>query len=509
YVTWDIAADVVARDARHVRYHASGLIFALLLGIALWWALRHMVSGPLEDLSRIAGRPDLIAADLAAHVGRQDEIGALARAMAGARSDLDVVRRQAAERAARLASAIDATTDGLVLATRRDEGWVVDHVNSCFAALCGRPAAALEGKTVLDGFASFAERVVAGPAVAAWIAYALDHPQFEGTRSGALHPPPGAADGDDRIELDVTTRPVRDEQGRPFGRLWVVRDVTLERTRELRLKRQNQELAALDFVGRRVSRSLDRQAILASALDSLREVLDASFATIEDLAVDSPLPLAAALAADAVALRGGAVLSVPDVAARPALEGTLPAGVTSLVVLPLRDATGLVAVLVLGRPRAAAFGDDEIALVGRVLHPVEAALENARLFARTEAQLVENQTLTEVSRSVGRADALEAVLEDILRVIQVRLNYRTAAILLPDEAGESLYVRASVGYHVNLTAIRLPAAGPSVTARALRTGEVINVPDVRVEPGYVAACDDIRSELALPLRFGDVVLGVL
>ncbi|MEO6462355.1 MAG: hypothetical protein ABIP29_04710, partial [Candidatus Eisenbacteria bacterium] len=101
YVTWDIAAHVAARDARHVRYHASGFLFALLLGIALWLALRHVVSGPLEDLSRIVGRPDMIADDLAAYVGRQDEIGALARALAGARSDLDIVRRQAAERAAR------------------------------------------------------------------------------------------------------------------------------------------------------------------------------------------------------------------------------------------------------------------------------------------------------------------------------------------------------------------------------------------------------------------------
>jgi signal transduction histidine kinase/ActR/RegA family two-component response regulator len=515
-VQWDVSADLAARHERHLRYQLSGLLFSLLLGIALWWALRRIVSGPVEDLARIAARPDLIPEDFAAHVGRLDEIGALARAMAATRADLEVARRDAARRAARLSSAIDATTDGLVLATLRDGRWIVDHVNTRFAELSGRPAFALEGCTVIEGLRSFAERIVESASVEAWIAHALGDPEFEGSRPGALRLAPGGHDGGSPdmdeaalILLDVTTRSVRDEMGRPFGRLWLVRDVTLERNRERRINRQNQELAALDFVGRRVARSLDRAAILGGALDALKEVFEASFATIEDMAAETPTPLAAAVAGDVAGLEAGAVFALSDLELRPAVAHAVPNAVKSLAVVPLRDATGLVAVLVLGRSRAHGFGGDEIALLGRVLHPVETALENARLFARTEEQLVENQTLTEVGRSVGRAEALEDVLEDILRVIHVRLGYRNAAILMPDDAGGTLYVRASVGYHTNLASIRLPVAGDSVTARVLRMGESVNVPDVRVDPGYVAGSDDIRSELALPLRFGDVMLGVL
>jgi PAS domain-containing protein len=222
-VGWDLSLEAAALRERHARDHASGLLFALLLGIALWAAMRRLVSRPLEELSRVAARRDLLAGDLAGLAGRDDEIGALARALGRAQSRLEDVRREGAERAARLAGAVDATADGVVLATRRDDGWIVDHVNARFAALCGRPPSSLEGRPVLDGLRSFAERIVEGAAVERWIAHALDHPEFEGQRSGALLAPPGDGDaGGERILLDNCRRQMaaftRTRAGRPTQR---------------------------------------------------------------------------------------------------------------------------------------------------------------------------------------------------------------------------------------------------------------------------------------------------
>ena len=228
----------------------------------------------------------------------------------------------------------------------------------------------------------------------------------------------------------------------------------------------------LDLVGRRVSRSLETRAILRAACDTLAEILECHG--------DVQLPEARGAGAPA----GSEVARVSP----------------QCVVVPVSDSAGFVAGLALSRPVGAPFGDDEIALLKRVRYPIETALENARLFRRTEEQLVENQTLCEVSRSIGRADALDDVLSDILRAVCSRLEYRNAAILLPDDASGELYVRASEGYHQNLSAIRLPIGGTSVTARSFETGEAINVTDVHAFTGYVAGSDDIRSELALPLQ---------
>ena len=467
---WDESSAAAAADIRRVNYHALGFVCALTLGFLLWWLLLLVVSRPLADLATVAGRHDLLPEDLAPATERDDEIGALARVLTLALHRLEERRAQVAERTARLESAVNAGADGLAMASPRDGVWRIDHVNEILANIVGKPADWFPGRTVQEGMAAIAPRLVDAEGVAAWVEHGLEDPSFEGMRGSAMIDP-------DMI-TEMHTRAMRDAEGHPFGRIWVVRDVTSARAHERVLTRQNQELAVLDLVGRNVSRSLEARAILSAACDTLAEILEAH---------------------GEVTMAGSAT-PLPEELVR--LE---PHRLT----FPLTDSNGIVAAIELSRPAGAPFLDDDIALLKRVRHPIEIALENARLFARTEEQLVENQTLSEVSRSIGRADALDAVLSDILGVVCSRLHFRNAAILLPDHDAGELYVRASEGYHQNLAVIRLPIDGPSVTALCYRGGEPVNVGDVRAFEGYVAGSEDIRSELALPLRIGERTLGIL
>jgi signal transduction histidine kinase/CheY-like chemotaxis protein len=467
---WDESAEAASADVRRVNYHVLGLVSALTLGFLLWWLLLLVVSRPLADLAAAAGRADLAPEDLAPAAERDDEIGALARTLALALVRLEERRAQVAERTARLESALNAGTDGLAMASLRDGMWRIDHVNEILASLVGKPADWFTGRTVHEGMAAIEPRLVDPEGVGAWVEQGLADPDFVGMRMSAMRDP--------ALLTELHTRPMRDALGRPFGRIWVVRDVTSARAHERTLTRQNQELAVLDLVGRRVSRSLEAGAILHAACDTLAELLEAH----------------------------GSVTLPPEDALPP---GELTRLAPHRLALPLADSNGFVAAIDLARPAGVPFADDDVALLQRVRYPIEIALENARLFARTEEQLVENQTLSEVSRSIGRADALDAVLSDILGVVCSRLQVRNAAILLPDPATSELYVRASEGYHGNLASIRLPIEGPSVTAHCFRTGTLMNVTDVRAFDGYVAGSEDIRSELALPLRIGERVLGIL
>lgn len=517
---WDTSAEMAGLDAVHLRRHMSGFTFALAVGFFLWWLLARQVSRPLEGLTKAATRADMLPEDLAPFGERGDEIGALARTLEESRRRLDERESQIAERTIRLSNALNAGDDGIAMAAWMDGTWILEHVNEPLARLLGHPAAWFEGRPISQSLETVRPRLVRAEEVFAWLNRALVEPTFEGvTTCGLCDPESPADDSESAVALlEVTTRPFPDAHGRLSRRLWVVRDVTQARAHESQLRRQNQELAVLDLVARRVSRTLEWKAILVAALDTLREVLDAPFGLVaqtqerrrplKHLAGDRLRSLAS-LESWTDALRAGELVVLPDVQAEPDLRVEFLEPVRSLVLLPLSDSTGLVAVMVVGRPAGQPFGIEEVALLRRALHPVNTALENARLFARTQAQLAENQTLSEVSRAIGRGDDLDAALGDILRVVHKRLRYRNAAILLPNEAADELYVRASVGYHESVSELHLPMNGDSVTTTCFLSRVPLNVSDVRDFEGYVAGSDDTRSELSLPLAIGSKVLGIL
>jgi signal transduction histidine kinase len=516
-LTWDIRRERIEHEERHASLLVAGALLGIALGLLIYLISARALLDPLDALARAAGRADLIADDLAPSVARTDAIGAVARGMARLRQDAALQAEAARDAQAQLQGALSAGDDGIALARHEDGRWRIVNANDAFARFVGQPRAWIEGREAVAVFAQATTGLADGEGVRRWCEHALVEAAYEGSRACAA--------ANDSVEWglsELSTRPLHDNVGRLIGRLWHVRDVTRTRDHEHRLKRQNQELATLDLMARRVSRSLDETAVLAAALETLREVFGGPSGAVLvalprscDLHVtaqrgeDAAEGLAAALLPWRGRFEEGEIVHEPTIAVDGALRAALPQAARSWVGIPLRDGGGLVAVLLLARGRTQPFVEDEVSLLRRLAHPVEAALENARLFARTQAQLIENQTLFEVSRSVGRADELDDLLSDILRVVDARLDHRNAAILLPDDGGRSLYVRASVGYHGDLAGLELPLDGPSVTAVCFRTGHVVNVPDVRAHAGYVAASDDIRSELALPLKIGERVLGIL
>ena len=51
--------------------------------------------------------------------------------------------------------------------------------------------------------------------------------------------------------------------------------------------------------------------------------------------------------------------------------------------------------------------------------------------------------------------------------------------------------------------------GEGITGTVARDGEPILAPDVRLEPRYVEANPDVRSEMAVPIKWGSDVVGVI
>ena len=96
----------------------------------------------------------------------------------------------------------------------------------------------------------------------------------------------------------------------------------------------------------------------------------------------------------------------------------------------------------------------------------------------------------------------------IVGQIQQRLHHDSCAILRAD--GGHLVLEASTGgLALDPVGMQIPF-GQGITGRCAVENRVVNVGNVRTDAGYIASgVEGARSEIAVPIRFEDELLGVL
>lgn len=164
--------------------------------------------------------------------------------------------------------------------------------------------------------------------------------------------------------------------------------------------------------------------------------------------------------------------------------------------------------------------------VGRILHDATVQFErdNTRWEEIEAAGLTQGQLLSSIDEqrriairqtmlySVLRAVAGQTdpdyVARSAVEVITKVAGWPNAAVILPDEDGTHWVIRAAGGRLATMVGHRFPAV-KGIVGRAFRTTRTQLVPDVRVDPDYIAGNPAVRSELAVPLRRGGRTLGVL
>ncbi len=110
-------------------------------------------------------------------------------------------------------------------------------------------------------------------------------------------------------------------------------------------------------------------------------------------------------------------------------------------------------------------------------------------------------------QNLNMARTLEEIYAMTQNAMEKTLGFEHASILMVE--GKMLCSMRTRGYSKNLS-LKLPLDGDKgITVRAARTGKPIFILDVRKEKAYVRGRPGMLSELAVPIKVGDKVLGVL
>jgi GAF domain-containing protein/anti-sigma regulatory factor (Ser/Thr protein kinase) len=139
------------------------------------------------------------------------------------------------------------------------------------------------------------------------------------------------------------------------------------------------------------------------------------------------------------------------------------------------------------------------------------ALENARLYEEMSRHLEEVQILNNVAlASISTLDFDEVVRRGVQALLGMR-SFERVNVLLLDEERNDLWLHpalAASDAFPRRADIRIPV-GQGITGQVAQSGISARVSDVRNEPDYIAGYPDSLSELCVPLRVGERIIGVL
>jgi len=211
-------------------------------------------------------------------------------------------------------------------------------------------------------------------------------------------------------------------------------------------------------------------------------------------------------------LAGEAVVA-PDVTKEPRYAPTV-GGIISAATVPLRyEGKILGAFDVESRTRR--YRDRDLAVLVPLGDQIAAVIANLRLRREAEARAnTEEKSRREteaissiVMAGVAAAPDLDSTLESMVKEIATTLNWPAMAVILLHDDGV-LHSHAAYGYALPMEALRA-RLGEGIVGRVAATGEGRRVTDVRWESDYRDVIPGTRSELCVPLRTGERILGVL
>jgi len=186
----------------------------------------------------------------------------------------------------------------------------------------------------------------------------------------------------------------------------------------------------------------------------------------------------------------------------------------SELIVPLKVGQAVLGVLDFQSPRLDVFDDHAEEFAIQLAGHAAVALQNANLFQRTQERL--DQRLDDLKALQDVYEAIvQAPLEAILRLVTERAVKLTSAHygnlwLLERERNELRF-----GFEMNLldTPIqrvdRIPVDQHSINGWVAFTGKPYLCEDVASDEHYQKIIEEVRSELAVPLRHGNRIIGTL
>ncbi len=189
------------------------------------------------------------------------------------------------------------------------------------------------------------------------------------------------------------------------------------------------------------------------------------------------------------------------------LENLMGIKIRSLVSVPLVGKGQMIGVIMVFNKLEEIFTATDVDMLVGLSHQIAVAVDNASLIRAIKREALEKNLLYEIGKKLSNPLEVEDLLTETLELLKQVVQYDAAGVFLIDSEGVAMESTATFGYEEEDDRLELKI-GQGLIGTVAKSGEAVIVPDVSKDPHYVNAHDSTRSEIVVPIRLNNRVIGV-
>jgi len=185
-------------------------------------------------------------------------------------------------------------------------------------------------------------------------------------------------------------------------------------------------------------------------------------------------------------------------------------GILSVLVFPLEYKGQIIGAMNFGSKESNHFSDHHVAFLGSIAPGLAISIQNALLFEETKKRLDELTILYEIMKISASSLNLDVMLKEIIHSLNSFFKFEAFGIALVEGNTGKLVIHPSfIGHPVNEIEKLVLGLGKGITGWVAKEGIPLLINDVRSDSRYIAYDENINSEMCVPLKIGQKVIGVI
>ncbi len=185
---------------------------------------------------------------------------------------------------------------------------------------------------------------------------------------------------------------------------------------------------------------------------------------------------------------------------------------SSEIITPIKSADKIIGMIKFTRHDRNSFNNTDIKNAEALASILSISIIHTELNEQVKEKLNKLELLYEISQELSKTIELEGLLDIIVKHIKKTFSFDKVAVLLTTKDGRYLKIkRASSGYgkeKIKNLKINIEI-GEGITGTAAKNKETIISNDVEKDNRYINGSSNTKSEIAIPLKVKDKLLGVL